>query len=396
MRKILANAQYGLTLALIILTALGILKGGIWTWSGVFILLALIVLDTVSRAQTPGTGVDETGKLLGIPAVLNTFLYFSLPVDIFLLFVLAWRVFQYAHGVPIEAGELLGVTVTNGITGWQLVGATLSAGFLLGMSNVFAHELAHTKGCSHVIGRWVSSFIGAAHFCIAHVYQHHQHAGCPEVDPATCPRGWSLYKFFLHSHVGQSLYVRDFEASRLAKLGTPFWSWNNRWLRGYAMTVPAVALLAFAGGWIGIAVMVGFSIVGIFSQEAFNYLEHYGLIRAPGQPIEYRHSWDNDTAFNNALWIEIGRQADHHDRGDTHFWELAAVGAPNTGWGYLSLFPLALIPPLWDAYMKRCLAEWDRNFASPEERLLAEEANRKAGWTMPADPTYVMKVNGGA
>ena len=52
-----------------------------------------------------------------------------------------------------------------------------------------------------------------------------------------------------------------------------------------------------------------------FELEALNYLEHYGLIREKGQPIDYRHSWDNSTAFTSWFFIEIGRQADHHDRG---------------------------------------------------------------------------------
>ena len=85
-------------------------------------------------------------------------------------------------------------------------------------------------------------------------------------------------------------------------------------------------------------------------------MEHYGLIRVKDEPIEYRHSWDNDNAFTSWAFIEIGRQADHHDRGETHFWELSSVGtapdgAPNPGYGYYTEFCLALVPPLivlWD------------------------------------------------
>ena len=31
-------------------------------------------------------------------------------------------------------------------------------------------------------------------------------------------------------------------------------------------------------------------------------------------------------AFTAWFFIEIGRQAGHHDRGETHFWELENVG----------------------------------------------------------------------
>ena len=88
-------------------------------------------------------------------------------------------------------------------------------------------------------------------------------------------------------------------------------------------------------------------VISNFELEALNYMEHYGLIRVKGEPIEYRHSWDNDNVFTSWAFIEIGRQADHHDRGETHFWELTGVGgpphgSPNAGIGYYTEFAIAL------------------------------------------------------
>jgi hypothetical protein len=178
-------------------------------------------------------------------------------------------------------------------------------------------------------------------------------------------------------------------------MGKSFFSFSNRWIRGYLMSIPTVALFTGAGylggGWqgaaIGLGVMLYVWIISNFELEALNYMEHYGLIRVKGQPIEYRHSWDNDNAFTSWAFIEIGRQADHHDRGETHFWELSSVGqpsspagAPNARIGYYAEFVLALIPPLWHAVYKKKLAIWDRDFASPEERKIAQEINRKVGY----------------
>lgn len=93
------------------------------------------------------------------------------------------------------------------------------------------------------------------------------------------------------------------------------------------MSLPTVALFAYAG-WlgagaqgllVGLLVMFVVWVISNFELEALNYMEHYGLIRVKGQPIEYRHSWDNDNLFTSWAFIEIGRQADHHDRGETHF-----------------------------------------------------------------------------
>ena len=84
-----------------------------------------------------------------------------------------------------------------------------------------------------------------------------------------------------------------------------------------------------------------------FELEALNYMEHYGLIREKGQPIDYRHSWDNSNLFTAWFFIEIGRQGDHHDRGETHFWELDEVGSPDASLGLLHrVRTVALIPPV--------------------------------------------------
>ena len=79
---------------------------------------------------------------------------------------------------------------------------------------------------------------------------------------------------------------------------------------------------------------------------------HYGLIREQGKPVEHRHSWDNDNLFTSWFFIEIGRQCDHHVRGETYFWELDDVKGPNYGIGYFSLFVLTLIPSLLENLFK--------------------------------------------
>jgi len=112
-------------------------------------------------------------------------------------------------------------------------------------------------------------------------------------------------------------------------------------------------------------------------------MEHYGLIREKGQPIDYRHSWDNSNLFSAWFFIEIGRQGDHHDRGETHFWELDEVGSPNARLGYFTEFVVALFPPLYHAMMKKKLATWDRDFATEGELEIAAKINEQAGYTMP-------------
>lgn len=379
MKKLFINLRYFLAPLLILSALFGVLAGGPWVWTGIALMGIGILVDTTTPQRTMGAGFDEEGDTYGIPALQNGVMYSMLGVFVLLQLAIAWRIYQYVNGVPTGTGTFLGLSYQEGITGMQLVGAVVSTGIFAGIGIIYGHELAHTKGFSFVIARWMMGLSGSSHFCYAHVYNHHLELGC-EDDPATSPRGRSLYAHFPKSYFGQSKFLYTMEKHRLERLGVPFLSWQNRWIRGYAMSLPTIFLFWMAGGWLGICAMLLIWMISNFELEALNYLEHYGLIREKGQPIDYRHSWDNSTAFTSWFFIEIGRQADHHDRGETHFWELDEVGAPNTGMGYFTLFALALIPPAFHAFMEQELKKWDDNEASEGELEVSRAINKIAGY----------------
>lgn len=379
MKRFLINVRYFLAPLLIVACLFGVLAGGPWVWTGVVLLGVGIIVDTLTKARTPGAGVDQEGDTYGSAPLLNGTMYGMLGVFVLLQIALAWRIWQYVNGVPIGETTLFGMSIQDGITGTQMFGAVLSTGIFAGIGIIYGHELAHTKGFSFVIARWMMALSGKAHFCYAHVYNHHLELGHQD-DPATSPRGRSMFAHYPLSGLGQSKFLFSMEKQRLERLGVPFLSWQNRWIRGYFMALPTVLLFWFVGGWLGLLCLVGVWIMSNFELEALNYLEHYGLIREKGQPIDYRHSWDNSTAFTSWFFIEIGRQADHHDRGETHFWELDEVDAPNTGRGYFTLYALALLPPVFHAYIKRHLAKWDDEMANEGERKIAMRMNKQAGY----------------
>lgn len=379
MKKLFINLRYFLAPLLILSALFGVLAGGPWVWTGIALMGIGILVDTTTPQRTMGAGFDEEGNTYGIPALQNGVMYSMLGVFVLLQLAICWRIYQYVNGVPMGTGTFLGLSYQEGITGMQLVGAVVSTGIFAGIGIIYGHELAHTKGFSFVIARWMMGLSGSSHFCYAHVYNHHLELGC-EDDPATSPRGRSLYAHFPKSYFGQSKFLYSMEKHRLERLGVPFLSWQNRWIRGYAMSLPTLFLFWMAGGWLGICAMLLIWMISNFELEALNYLEHYGLIREKGQPIDYRHSWDNSTAFTSWFFIEIGRQADHHDRGETHFWELDEVGAPNTGMGYFTLFALALVPPAFHALMEIELKKWDDNEASEGELEVSRAINKVAGY----------------
>jgi alkane 1-monooxygenase len=392
MKKIFINIRYFLAPILILVSMVGVLIGGPLVWTGVVLFGVGILLDTLSMPlHTKGAGFDDNGETNGFAGLQNAVMYIMLPVFVLLQLAMAWRIFQYVNGVPIEAGMFMGIPIQMGISGSQLIGATLSTGIFAGIGIIYGHELAHTKGFSFVISRLMMGLSGAAHFCYAHVYNHHLELAHQD-DPATSPRGRSIYKHFWLSHMGQSKFLYKMEEKRLKKLGKSFISLDNRWIRGYFMSLPTMILFAWVGGPIGIACMFLIWTVSNFELEALNYMEHYGLIREKGQPIDYRHSWDNDNMFTSWFFIEIGRQGDHHDRGETHFWELDEVGSPNPGWGYFTEFSMALIPPLWHSVYKKKLATWDRDFASEGERAIAARINAEVGYEVDDAPGSYAKI----
>ena len=381
MSVILANIKYLLAPVLILVTFAGVLAGGLFAWLGVALLFVGIIIDTLMKKQASSQMHSDEGKTLANPTFQNLVMYTMLPIFVLLQFALAWRVSGFMADIPVEVTSLwLGlIPYTSGMSGLDLIGATLSTGIFAGIGIIYGHELSHCKGFAFIISRMTMALSGSAHFCYAHVYNHHLELAS-EDDPATAPRGRTIYGHYLLSYLGQSKFVFNMEKERLARIGVSFVSWQNRWIRGYLMSVPSVALFFAAGGWIGVAALAAVWMVSNFELEALNYLEHYGLVRVKDQPIDYRHNWDNNTLFTSWFFIEIGRQADHHDRGETHFWELENVGAPNTGWGYFSVFALALVPPIWHWYMRKRLATWDEKFATAEERGISRRINKEVGY----------------
>lgn len=386
MKKLLINIRYWLAPVLILVTLASLILGGMFVWVGIALFGVGIILDTITMPfHPPGAGFDDNGDTMGMPTLQNTVMYVMLPVFALLQVALAWRVMQYVDGTAITTTMLYGIIpMTNGITGLELAVAAASTGIFAGIGIIYGHELSHTKGFSFVISRLMMGLSGSSHFVYAHVYNHHLELA-HEDDPATSPRGRSIYRHFWLSHMGQSKFLFRMEQTRLAKLGKAFISTENRWIRGYFMSLPTLVLFTYAGGALGIAAMFLVLTVSNFELEALNYMEHYGLIREKGQPIDYRHSWDNSNLFTSWFFIEIGRQGDHHDRGETHFWELDEVGSPNARWGYFTEFTVALIPPLYHMMMKKKLATWDRDFATEGELEIAARINEQSGYTVPDD-----------
>lgn len=372
MKTFYVNARYLIVPLMTIATIFGIFLGNNFVWLGVILFGFNTIIDTLTKDIHLRADFDEDGNSFGIKKFQYAVMYLMFPTFIVLQIILAWRLFHYTSAYPIEVTSLFGITYQSGISGINLIGATLSAGLWAGLGIIYGHELSHNRKEGFFISRLIMSLSGASHFTYAHVYNHHLDLG-HEDDPATAPRGRNVYHHAWLSHVGQSKYSFDLERDKLKKQRKSFFSLSNKWIIGYLYSLPSIILFVWAGGVIGILSLLVVWVISNFLLEALNFMGHYGLIREHGKPVEHRHSWDNDNVFTSWFFIEIGRQGDHHVRGETYFWELDDVDAPNYGIGYFSLFVLTLIPPLFRKFTKELLEDWDRNKATDSERKIAHQ-----------------------
>ena len=104
-------------------------------------------------------------------------------------------------------------------------------------------------------------------------------------------------------------------------------------------------------------------------------------VRVVGSPIEKRHVWNHFGTLSRLLGFEITNHADHHLNSYQAYYQLVphreSIRMPSV----FVCFFAALFPPIWFRWIiKPALKRWDLEFANADERQLAAEQNRRAGW----------------
>ncbi len=229
-----------------------------------------------------------------------------------------------------------------------------------------AHELLHRTNSSFdiTLSRWISTLGGDPWFSIHHPAIHHRYLGLP-CDPGTPMRGVSLYRFYPSVYIGNIVAGARFEHERLRRCGVSLWSLQNRFLNGWLLVTAFVGFFFLIAGLKGVAAYAVGAALGRFFLAATDYVQHYGVLRVEGEPLDARLSWDVYHMGTNAVLYSIGRHSDHHAYPRRACGDLRTRGdSPKHQHGYLVMIALALAPPLYKKMMQPKLDAWDRTFAT--------------------------------
>lgn len=357
------------------------LAGGYWISLGLAALIAFYVVGDLIG------GEDTVTPDYKAPWIMTVQLWLALPILSMIAFCFVWSLSSIdPFGLGAFVSDVTGydVLAARDATGslHRYLAGTVYFGFLVGfIGTVTAHELTHRTWdpISLWVGRWLLAFSFDVGFAIEHVYGHHRYVST-EHDPATAPRGRNVYLHVLASTIKGNVSAAKIEAERLQRKGLPLFSMHNAYVRGLLMSFALVAIAYAMAGWSGV---VYFTLGGLFAKallEIVNYMEHYGMVRISDQPVQPRHSWNTNSRMSSWGMFNLSRHSHHHAQGEVPYHDLMPLPeAPLMASGYMGTIILTLVPPLWHRLMIPKLLEWDRNFASKEERILALRANQRSG-----------------
>ena len=210
-------------------------------------------------------GDDLSTPTLHHPAILTGQLWLALPLLMLIVGAAMDSFIAGRYATPLQLGA-----------------AVLLTGLMIGMiGTITAHELVHRtkEPASLLIGRWLLAFSFDTGFAIEHVYGHHRYVSTGE-DPATAPRGRSVYWHIVCSTVRGNISAWQLERKRLERRGHRQYSRHNMVISGHLMSV---LLLAAAWYWGGAAATLFFAVCRLVGQGAAGSGQLHGALWAGAQ-----------------------------------------------------------------------------------------------------------------
>lgn len=236
-------------------------------------------------------------------------------------------------------------------TQFELVGLTLTLGFILGTSGInVAHELGHRQDIASATATKLLLLPSLyMHFTIEHNYGHHLWVATPK-DPATARKNEWLFAFWLRSTSMSYINAWRLESKRLN--GSPL-TWKNQMIWFSLIQGLWMLSIFFFFGTSVLIMMVGAAIFSFLLLETINYIEHYGLRRTQLASGRYehaqpKHSWNSNHYLGRIMLYELTRHSDHHYKANKKYQLLNHhESSPQLPMGYPAAMITAMFPPLW-------------------------------------------------
>ena len=367
---------------LFLLLAIYICPGGSYYATYFFIGFSLtIILGDLLLGEDLSLNKYSYPQLLHVPIYLNLFLLIIFISMI--VFVLGnhnpiWLINGFNNYLHIDL-----INMKNSLTLLDKISLVAIASLYIGvMGTVPGHELTHRKRdkLDMFFGNWLLSLSWDCAFAIEHVYGHHKNVGLPS-DPATARRGENVYTFIIRASIKEHRDAWIIEFDHLQRRGQNPFGFHNRMIIGYLRSLFITLMAYVIGGFTGMCFYLLCAFIAKLLLEVINYSEHYGLVRENDKPVRPHHSWNSNNIISSILLYNVTRHSAHHEKSNLKFWELETYPrAPMMPYGYLSMIYLAIFfPYFYHKVMAKRIIHWDLNYASSEERKIAEIQNKNSG-----------------
>ena len=327
------------TLLPLALALLGALWGGGFAWAALLAMTALAAtLDLlVRRAPRPDPEREFPGS------------------DALLVAVVGGGLLLLALTVRAVAGEAM--------AGAQKAGLFAACALYLGqVGNAAAHELVHrAPRALRRLGALHYAAVLFGHHASAHPLVHHVLVAT-RADPNSARLGEPFWRFAGRAWRGSLRKGFRAEAERLARAGRP--GWRHPYGGYLAATVACGAAAWGLGGWRGVLAWLGIGVVAAGQLLLSDYVQHYGLARAPRadgrpEPVSDRHSWNSPHPASSAMMLNAPRHSDHHAHPARPYPALRLpLDAPTLPRSLPVMACVALVPALWRRAMDPRARAW--------------------------------------
>lgn len=254
---------------------------------------------------------------------------------------------------------LIEFMVSNQLAWWMNGVLIVTLGVFGGLAVNLGHELGHKKDrLSKNLAKLALATGAYGHFNIEHNAGHHRQVATPE-DTASARMGENIYQFALRELPGGFKRAWRIETQRLNRKGLKWYSLDNQILQSNLMSLAIFTAVTWAFGWLALLIILLHVPIVWWQLTSANYIEHYGLLRQKDSAGKYQrcepwHSWNSNHLISNLVLFHLQRHSDHHANPARHYQSLRHFEqAPQLPTGYMGMFVLAYIPPLWFKVMDK-------------------------------------------